>query len=208
MLVLVCLLAGCAPAAVLTPTTAPAAGPLPAHVAGTVGEFAALVGGSDLVVQGYGLVAGLGTNGSREVPASVRQYFEQLLMKSKELATDSGGHFSPGVVLEDLDTAVVNLWGVIPAGAPVGTRFDVMVACPPETQTRSLDGGVMFLPADMSLAVPGELAGRQSKVYAQADGTIFVNPFLDIAKTEDIAKLREGRIIGGGRVLEARLLRL
>jgi hypothetical protein len=172
-------------------------------------EYATLVGGSDLVVHGYGVVAGLGNNGSREVPAYVREYLTQMLLKSQTLNTAGGSEaISPQAILEDLDTAVVELWGVIPTGAPAGTRFDVFVSCPPETQTRSLDGGVMLVPAEMRLAVPGELAGRQSKVFAEADGVIFINPFLDPTKREDLPKLREGRIIGGGKSLEDRPLRL
>ncbi|MCJ7542968.1 MAG: flagellar basal body P-ring protein FlgI [Phycisphaerae bacterium] len=212
MLALACLLGGCTlppgegkPAA----TTGPhQAAPVPPHIAGTVAEHAMLVGGADLPVRGYGLVAGLGTNGSREVPSIVREYFDQLLLKTKELTTPSGYKFSPELVLNDLDTAVVSLWGRIPPGAPVGTRFDVLVAAPPETQTRSLDGGVMLLPGELYLSVPGNMAGKQSKVYGKVDGTIFVNPFLDAGKAEDVPRLREGRVIGGGVLLEARPLRL
>ncbi len=211
MLALACLLGGCAPSADKpTPTaTGPAqTGPVPPHIAGTIAEHAMLIGGADLLVQGYGLVAGLGTEGSREVPAAARDYLEQLLLKAKQLTSSSGGKLSPQLVLDDLDTAVVVLWGRIPPGAPVGTRFDVVVVAPPETQTRSLDGGVMLLPAEMYLAVARELAGRQSRVYAQVDGTVFVNPFLDPGNPEDLPKFREGRIIGGGKLLEARPLRL
>jgi flagellar basal body P-ring protein FlgI len=191
------------------PTTNAASQASPPYITDTVAEYAMLVGGSDLLVRGYGLVAGLGNNGSREVPAYVREYFTQLLLKNQALNNPDGSTMiSVKAILEDLDTAVVDLWGVIPAGAPTGTRFDVFVASPPETQTHSLDGGVMFLPAEMRLAVPGELAGRRSRVFAEADGVIFVNPFLDPTKREDLPKLREGRIIGGGKSLEDRPLRL
>jgi flagellar basal body P-ring protein FlgI len=212
MLGLGCLLGGCtaltggksASAATSQPRSA-----IPPYVADTLAEHAMLIGGSDLLVQGGGIVAGLGTNGSREVPARVREYFSQLLLKSKAMTSPDGSTvLSPSQVLEDLDTAVVDLWGLIPAGAPAGTRFDVFVSCPPETQTRSLDGGVMFLPAEMYLVVPGELAGKRSKVFAEVDGTVFVNPFLDPAQGEDLPKFREGRIIGGGRILEDRPVRL
>lgn len=211
MLALACLLGGCTPGdkGKTVPTTGPGeASPLPPHIAGTIAEYAMLIGGTDMLVQGYGLVAGLGNNGSREVPTVVREYFDQLLLKTKELTTASGHRFSPQLVLDDLDTAVVGLWARIPPGAPVGTRFDVLVAAPPETQTRNLDGGVMLLPGELYLAVPGQLATKHSKVYGKVDGAIFVNPFLDASKSEDVPKLREGRVIGGGASLEPRPLRL
>ena len=210
MLAIACLLGGCN----LPPQGQRPPGPrdsasVPPHVVGTVAEYAMLTGGSDLPVRGYGIVAGLGKNGSREVPANVRDYLTQVLLKAKELTGDSGGNVvSPRTILEDLGTSVVSLEGRIPPGAPVGTPFDVLVSTPPEVQTRSLDGGVTFLPAELFLAVPGELAGRQSHLYATADGTIFINPFLDPTRSDDLPRLREGRIIGGGRVAEARPLRL
>ncbi|MFZ1988177.1 MAG: flagellar basal body P-ring protein FlgI, partial [Alphaproteobacteria bacterium] len=192
-----------------TPTTNAAGQASPPYITDTVAEYVMLLGGSELLVRGYGLVAGLGNNGSREVPTYVRDYFTQLLLKNQALNNPDGStRISPRAILEDLDTAVVDRWGVIPAGAPAGTRFDVFVAAPAETQTRSLDGGVMFLPAEMYLAVSAELAGRRSRVFAEADGVIFVNPFLDPTKREDLSKLREGRIIGGGKSLEDRPLRL
>ncbi len=115
----------------------------------------------------------------------------------------------PSAILEDLDTAVVDLWGSIPAGRRRERGSTCSSPVPPETQTRSLDGGVMFLPAEMYLAVPGELAGKQSKVYAQGrwDESSSIRSWTP-AQSEDLPKFREGRIIGGGKVLEDRPVRL
>jgi len=212
MVLLACLAGGCTKG--LEARTKPAAAhpeepAVPAHISGTIAEYAMLVGGTDLAVQGYGLVAGLGTNGSREVPAYLKDYFSQLFRKSGALSARSGeGGLSSRVILGDPDTAVVDVYGVIPPGAPSGTRFDVFVTAAAETQTRSLDGGVLLMQAEMYLAVPESMVGRRSRVLAEAEGTVLVNPFLDPDNTDDLPKLRQGRIVGGGRSLGPRPIRL
>ncbi len=211
-LVAACLAGGCANGilpARKAETTSPDVREAPLYIAGTVAEYAVLVGGNDLPVQGYGLVAGLGTNGCRQVPAHLRSYFSQLLLKSKMLPAGSGTDgLSSTVILGDPDTAVVDVYGLIPPGAPAGARFDVQVSALPETQTRSLDGGVLLLPVEMYLAVPESMGGRQSKVLAEVDGTVMVNPFLDADNPDDLPALREGRVVGGGKVKMPRPLRL
>jgi len=173
----------------------------PAHVAGTVGEYAGIIGGGDLTVQGYGSVVGLGTNGSSEVPPHLRKYFDQYLKKRRLGSERWGtGPLTPRRFLDDVDTGVVLVGGTIPAGAPKGSPFDVFVTALPQTQTRSLEGGVL-MPVEMHLSVGGmAVPGGPSKVLAEAAGSVFVNPFVDVSRPGQIAKLREGRIIGGGRV--------
>ncbi len=53
-----------------------------------------------------------------------------------------------------------------------------------------------------------ENAGEGSAVQAMAGGAVFVNPFLDPNKASDLIKFREGVIIGGGQVVDARPVRL
>jgi len=185
---------------------------LPPHVAGTIGEHAVLYGGGAASVQGYGLVIGLGTNGTDDVPPGLRKYFvEELLRRGMGSYRHETEELKPTVILEDTDTAVVLMGGVIPPGAPEGTRFDVFVSALPQTGTRSLDGGVV-MPADMRLPTAGgrATAGPRggTKVWAEAGGPVFVNPFIDATDPEEAPKLREGRIIGGGAVTRARPIRL
>jgi flagellar basal body P-ring protein FlgI len=182
---------------------------LPPHITGTIAEFAALRGGSEMLVQGYGLVVGLGTNGSSEVPEHLREYFNQYMLKRKVFSPISGtGDVSPRMILSDMDTAVVDVWGKIPLGAPAETRFDVYVSALPQTQTRSLDGGVL-MPTELHLAVMGaELASKRSRVWAEGAGAVFVNPFLDSSNSNDLPKLREGKVIGGGKTIEGRGIRI
>lgn len=121
MLALSCLMGGCTSlpweSKLASPATSQPHSTVPPHVADTLAEQVMLGGGPDLLVRGYGVVAGLGTNGSREVPASLREYLSQMLLKNKAMSGPDGSTvLSPSAILEDLDTAVVNLWGSIPAG--------------------------------------------------------------------------------------------
>ena len=180
----------------------------PPHQVGTVAEYARLVGGTLLPVRGYGLVVGLGKDGSTQVPPHLRKYFTKYL-RVRKLGSERAGtaHVPPSRVLRDPDTAVVEISGFIPPGAPVGRRFEIQVRAV-SGEVRSLSGGVL-MPAELRLAAgSGSDPERGSKVFAVVDGSIFVNPFLDESKASDQAKLREGRVVGGGKVRAARAIRL
>ena len=135
---------------------------MPPGVAGTVGEYADLVGANPLPVRGYGVVVGLGKNGSSEVPTGLKDQLVQEMSKlglgSPQAGTEG---LSPSRMLEDKDTAVVVVGGWLPPGAPKGTRFDVMVQALPQTQTLSLVGGTL-LGTDLKIALntPTAVAGK------------------------------------------------
>jgi len=180
--------------------------PPPPHVAGTVAEYCRLSGGSDLLVQGYGLVVGLGKNGCSEVPANARDYMLKVLASRGEIGSYKMGltGASPAQVLRDLDTAVVLVAGRIPPGSPKGARFDMFVSALPQTSTRSLEGGIL-LPTDLHLALGGlATPGGSSRILGEARGSLFLNPFIDSAKPEEAVKLRSARVPGGGTVLHPR----
>ena len=181
---------------------------VPAHIAGTVAEYAVLLSG-ELPVRGFGVAVGLGTNGSAEVPPSLRDYFDQYLAKRNVGSYRHGtATVSPSRFLRDLDTAVVEVIGAIPPGAPKGSRFDVFVRTVPKTQTTSLEGGVVM---PTSLAVSrGEMTNPDSvlNVWANSGGSLFVNPFADPGKEADTARMRYGRILGGGEVTRDRSILL
>jgi len=182
---------------------------LPVYVRGTVAEFAGLAGGGDLPVQGYGVVVGLGRNGSSEVPPHVAQYLKQYLKKQGLGSSRAGtGALTPERVLRDLDTAVVLLAGAVPPAAPKGTRFDLTVRALPGTQTRSLEGGYLE-PAELHLAFRGRAwPGGPSFVWARGRGEVFVNPFRDVRGPENQAEVLSGRIIGGAEVVRQRPVQL
>jgi len=182
---------------------------IPPYVKGTVAEYAVLAGGGDVPVQAYGVVVGLGDNGSSEVPAHLRRPIVEYLSKCGIGSHRRGtGALTPAQFLRDKDTSVVLVGGSVPHGAAVGTRFDVFVTCLPQTQTRSLEGGTLWR-VDLSLAYGGiSRPNMTTKIWAKAAGPIFVNPFIDPTEPTESAKLLTGRIVGGGVVTRQQPIRL
>jgi len=182
---------------------------VPAGVAGTIAQYASVVGDHEMLVRGYGLVVGLGDAGSAEVPPAIRRYLTRLMVRHKIGSATAGlAHVTPARILEDKDTAVVMVWGWIPPGATPKTRFDVFVETLPGTQTLSLDGGVL-MSAELRLALsasPAAIGDRNA--LAMAHGAIFVNPFIERGKDAERAKMRIGRIPNGGMVQRPRSVRL
>lgn len=168
---------------------------------GTVGGEAILLGYSDVVVRGYGLVVGLNGTGSRNVPTEVRAYMIREMGK-RGVGLPPFDEFTPDELLDSMDTAVVVVEGVIPAGAPANTRFDVRVYAAPGTSTTSLEGGRLYS-CDLR---PGVLTAgsRQAFELAVANGPIFVNPYVEPGKLQPIA----GRILDGGKTLKPMPLKL
>ena len=89
---------------------------------------------------------GLGANGGSDCPSTIREYLLEHL--TREFASPDPGErrpdFTPQQMIDSLDTAVVAVHGLVPAGAPRGTRFDLQVQAV-GTQTRSLESGVLVL---------------------------------------------------------------
>ena len=183
--------------------------PIPIYVEGTIGQFGQYVGFAERSVQGYGVVVGLGENGSGEIPGKIRDYLIQYLHRRKlGFWRHDTAHLHPAKILRDLDTAAVLVAGEVPHGAPVGSTFDLQVAALDGTNTQSLDGGVL-MPAELRLAI-GQMAvpGGPTHTWGDGHGEVFVNPLLDMSKPAMKAELRRGRIIGGGRVTRYRPVRL
>ncbi|MFQ6049067.1 MAG: flagellar basal body P-ring protein FlgI, partial [Phycisphaerae bacterium] len=179
------------------------AGPLE----GTIGSVAYIRGLRTMVVRGYGVVAGLGKNGSKECPPSIRNYLTQQIAKRYRLGSVSSGlaWLRPEDLLADLDTAVVMVTGRIPAAAQPGTRFDVQVEALPRTQTRSLANGRLYT-CELKLyrgGLASELVG--ARTLARAAGPIFVNPF---AESSGSANALRATVLGGGVTLEPRRIQL
>ncbi len=202
------LVAGCGDSVSKAPTAAGTemAIEVPPHVADTVAQYAMLIGGRPMQVQNYGVVVGLGENGSSEAPPAIREDLIQYILKQRVFSQSDGtSPVSASMMLADKDTALVRVWGVIPPGAPLGTRFDVFVSAMPQTQTRSLDGGFL-MPRELQMVLPR--MAKRSRSWARAGGAVFVNPFVDPSNPDELPILRRGRVIGGGEVIKSRELML
>jgi flagellar basal body P-ring protein FlgI len=187
---------------------------LPASLAyrDTIAEQGWIEGLRLMRVRGYGIVAGLGTRGSRECPQRIRNLLIQEMYKHEEFSAIGlkAAPITPGEYIDDPDTAVVTVEGEIPAAAPAGTTFDVIVRALPGTQTVSLEGGRLYT-ASMQMYRDSPSGGSvEGKTLAQAAGAIFINPFRDDTSEEAASidrKDREATIIGGGVSTESRRLR-
>ena len=182
--------------------------PEPIGADSVVKDYARLVATGHLPVQGYGVVIHLGRNGSTEVPGALRRYLTQELAK-RDLGSWVEGTepVSPLRFLRDPDTAIVEVRGAIPPGAPVGSRFDLYVEAMPRTGTKTLAGGFL-MPLDLHLAGAWDVSRTDTQIWGAGAGPMFTSPYLNPEDPKDAAKFRTGKIIGGGVVKRARIIHL
>ncbi len=175
----------------------------------SIGAFTYYEGLSAMRVRGYGLVIGLGTNGSRNCPRHIYDRLVQSLYKKHRFGSEQVDvhSTSPEALINDPDTAVVIVQGEIPPAAPKGHYFDVLVSALPGTQTKSLRGGRLFgteLEVFQPVSETGVITG-QSLAYAA--GPVFLNPFSGTDAATESSSL-EGTVISGGVVTQDRRIRL
>ncbi|MBU0640410.1 MAG: flagellar basal body P-ring protein FlgI [Planctomycetes bacterium] len=196
----------------LPPEPAPQAAPaLDPVLSGTIGSYAALGSVDTTLVRGFGLVIGLGDAGSSDCPTSVREHLIDYFNKRIAAGRPTGyrPRFSPQRLIDSRDTAVVEILGMVPPGAPRNTRFDLQVEAIAGTETRSLHGGLL-LPSELRLydvAVSGKgmLSGA---TVAYAHGPVFTNPFVSDPRSTTASDPRRGFVLGGGRTTDERNARL
>jgi hypothetical protein len=188
------------------------ADPVDPLVVDTIGQYAVVADTGGLRVRGFSLVIGLGENGSSGCPASIREYLVDQLNRQVQAAglrhDDERPRFSADRLIDSLDSAVVQVAGIVPGGAPKGTVFDVRVEAVPGTQTRSLEGGLL-LPCELrifDITASGQnmLAGR---IVGRAGGPVFVNPFTGESGAP-AGDLGRGWVLGGAASTEERTTRL
>jgi hypothetical protein len=178
---------------------------------GTIGSRTLLGGVERQQLHGFGVVVGLGENGSSDCPSAVRDYLVEFMSKeySSRAPADYRKKFSPSKLLDSLDTAVVEITAYVPGGASQGSRLDLIVEALAGSSTRSLEGGLL-LPCELRIFTPstdarGSLAGE---VLAQAGGPIFINPFAADSPDATSSDPRRGYVLGGGRTVTDRTARL
>ncbi len=174
----------------------------------TIGSLGYFDGMGAMRVRGYGLVVGLGKNGSSDCPRGVYDRLVHSLYKHYHATSSVVGSrpIAPESLIGDVDTAVVVVMGDIPPAASAGTRFDVSVTALAGTQTKSLVGGRLYttdLEVYRSLPSGVSITG---KILARASGPLFSNPFSsDDSATKSNA--REATVVSGGLATKDRRLR-
>ena len=153
----------------------------------TIGSIARYFAAETIPVRGIGVVAGLAGTGSSECPPSVRQELEKYIWQQV-------GTVNPRAVIDSLDTAVVEISGVIPALSMTGDPFDFALKPLSSTQTTSLDGGYLYTAElkEQSRLTNVEQFNLFSKTLATADGPVYTH------KTTE-ASQRKWFVLGGGR---------
>lgn len=190
------------------PRLAPSRGPILVGTIGAVTYLASVVGQP---VRGFGVVVGLKDNGSGDCPTVIREHLVETMNKEVETWTSlqQRRRFSAGELIDSLSTAVVEVVGLVPAGARQGVRFDIHVQAIPGTSTRSLAGGLL-LPCELRLSdVTGtdeDLLGGTT--VAHAGGPVFVNPFTAQSDDGAAGDRRHGYVLSGGQTVDERTTRL
>ena len=150
----------------------------------TIGDLAEIIAYGQVQIRGVGLVTGLAGTGSGECPAPLKSYLISYI--KTQLPKDST--VNPENLIESKDTAVVNILGLLPAGAYNGEKFDVVISALSSSQTTSLEGGTLLA---AELKQTGNLG--QSRAMATAEGPIF---------TEKDGSPLIGYALNGGSSLE------
>ncbi len=159
-------------------------------------------------VSGFGMVMRLSQTGSSEVPIHLRPQLMKLLrVGGFGSARLHLSQLPPDLVLDDLSTAAVVVEGLVPPGAPKGSRFDILVRALDGTQTTSLEGGQLYPKIDLSLL--GTASGVFTHKQAVAIGDLYINPFEDeVEREQRMALSREAVVLSGGIVTRDRQIRL
>lgn len=144
----------------------------------TIGYYGDVPVDQYVLLRGYGLVVLPKPTGSRECPPGIRRIIQGQLSR---LRIGESGTLFPGLKIDEwissMDTAAVEVRGLMPAGAIKDEMFDVLVTALPGSQTTSLEGGVLAV-TDMSIWRRGHSGGMiHGKALAVASGPVFLNPF-------------------------------
>lgn len=156
----------------------------------TIGSLASVYQNQTIAVKGYGLVAGLAGTGSGECPPALREALTAYIRKQIPRTSK----VNPNELINSKDTAVVEIYGILPVLAGKGDTFDVMVRALPQTQTISLRGGRLYT-AEMKELSRFIRYDQYLNSLAQAQGQLVSDDHGDGAGGENT-----GYILGGGTV--------
>ena len=159
--------------------------PPPPKVEETVGDLAMVLQGSEVKVEGVGLVAGLDNTGADPPPS---WYRSQLVDEMSKAGVE---HASK--LLADTRYSMVIVKMTINTGSTPQDRFDVEVELPPASGTTSLAGGYLLTTRLHEVMIAGG-AARTGTELAIAQGPVMIGS----AKKPNDPKV--GRVLGGGRV--------
>ena len=162
-----------------------------------IGDFTRPSGLNWIKLESTALVTGLDNTGSDPPPSEQRQMLIAE-MQSHQVADASK-------VLADPSTSMVLVTGFLRPGIEQGETFDLEVRIPKNSETTSLANGFLMPTRMRRLEVLGGMI-RSGDVDGSGRGDIVINAILN-GSTDKTSQIR-GRVLGGGKALEARKLGL
>ncbi|MHC4646627.1 MAG: flagellar basal body P-ring protein FlgI, partial [Planctomycetota bacterium] len=152
------------------------------------GSFTNIFLPESMPVQGYGLVGGLNGTGSPECPSNIRAYLRHYVLALLPAAEPK---VNIDELINDKNTAVVAVRGLMLPEGRGEEGFDVRVEALSGTQTSSLEGGWLY---KAELKRTGVFSSG-SRVLARVEGPVFTDKI-----TSSETDRRVGYILAGGKV--------
>ncbi len=171
----------------------------PVPLNNTVGALAEFYDFGAIPVRGFGLVGNLNGTGSSECPPELRAVLIKYITQ-QGIGVDG---VPPNSIINSMDTAIVEVYGVIPGIALKGEEFDVKVAAFANTQTTSLDGGRLFT-CELKPLGRVQRFNQYAKTMAYASGPIYIDKVGGISGTNSVT----GYILNGGVALNEAKVRM
>jgi len=171
----------------------------------TIKQWAMFDGADPMPVYGVGLVTGLANTGGEALPGDHRTLLEKELQKQ--------GVVNVKEALSRRDTSMVLVSALVPPGTRKGDPVDIEVTLPPGSRTTSLEGGyleqcTLYNYASMGAIAPNLSHGSDSSAkghpWVVAQGKLLVG----MSDGEESARVKQGRLWGGGKCKAARPLYL
>ena len=205
------MLAGCDQTKPSAKAVEPIVRDVPAILRGTIGSETSIRGIEPVLVSGYGIVVGLNATGGGPYPESIAATMERELARG---GIGRGGTLSEGPlagktprqVLADKNVTVVIVEGVVAAGAPRESVFDVRVRSLPGSSLSSLESGVLWT-TELRIGPVTPMGSMRTRKMAEARGPVFINPYSSPG-SDDSGRKDVGRVLSGGVVTDPAALEI
>ncbi|MBL7215277.1 MAG: flagellar basal body P-ring protein FlgI [Phycisphaerae bacterium] len=167
----------------------------------TIGSVSRIHFFDAIPVRGIGIVAGLHGTGSSECPPMVRENLEKYIWKQIPV----NNAINARAFIESTNTAVVEVFGVIPALSSDRDSFDVAVRPLSSSQTTSLDGGHLYTTElkELSRLARLEQFSMFSKTLATVEGPVYSNKLVSSVEESHI-----WYVLGGAKPIQSTKTRL
>lgn len=174
----------------------------------TIGEMTAVVDTVSIPVSGYGVVADLPNTGAADFRPDLKEKMREMLYRRKVGSVVWGTQdISPERILSSRQVALVEVRGSIPPMALPGTLFDIEIEAVTDTQTTSLEHGVLWT-TDMTTPAVNASADGSALPLAEGRGQVFCPPQIAAATEPGTRNIRKARILNGGIVQKTMPARL